>query len=122
VRRGIQRSASRNIPTSTARSVRSLAVDQEFGEGTALRVAPELSDPVGAVEVGEHEDVEQLGAGGGAERVEALPDSLFKFIWTHVLADYATLGPLPVDMPLWLLAHLACDVAWKIPYYAESVG
>jgi hypothetical protein len=28
-----------------------LAVDQELGEGTALRVAPELSDPVGAVEV-----------------------------------------------------------------------
>jgi hypothetical protein len=32
------------------------------------------------------------------------------------------LGPLPADMPLWLRAHLACDVAWKIPYYAESVG
>jgi hypothetical protein len=26
-------------------------------------VAPELADPVGELEVGEHEDVEQLGAG-----------------------------------------------------------
>ena len=25
-----------------------LAVDQEFGEGTALRVAPELADPIGS--------------------------------------------------------------------------
>jgi hypothetical protein len=35
-----------------------LAVDQELGEGPTLWVAPELSDPVGPVEVGEHEDVE----------------------------------------------------------------
>jgi hypothetical protein len=38
-----------------------LAVDQQLGEGLALRVAPELSDPVGSLEVGEREDVEQLG-------------------------------------------------------------
>ena len=49
-----------------------LAVDQQLGEGAALWVAPELADPVGALEVGEHEDVEQLGAGCGSERVEAL--------------------------------------------------
>jgi hypothetical protein len=49
-----------------------LAVDQQLGEGAALRVAPELADPVGAVEVGEHENVEQLGAGSRAEGVEAL--------------------------------------------------
>jgi hypothetical protein len=36
-----------------------LAVDQELGEGPALRVAPELTDPVGSLEVGKHEDVEQ---------------------------------------------------------------
>jgi hypothetical protein len=30
-----------------------LAVDQQFGEGATLRVAPELADPVGALEVGE---------------------------------------------------------------------
>jgi hypothetical protein len=40
-----------------------LAVDQQLGEGAALRVAPELADPVGTVKVGEHEDVEELGAG-----------------------------------------------------------
>jgi len=39
-----------------------LAVDQELGEGAALRVTPELADPVGPLEVREHEDVEQLGA------------------------------------------------------------
>ena len=55
------------MPTSTARRVRSLlAVDQQLGEGATLRVAPELSDPVGSLEVGEHEDVEQLG---GDQRV-----------------------------------------------------
>jgi len=35
-----------------------LAVDQQFGEGTALGVAPELTDPVGSLKVGEHQDVE----------------------------------------------------------------
>ena len=49
-----------------------LAVDQQLGEGAALRVAPELSDPVGPLEVGEHEDVEKLGAGSGAECIQAL--------------------------------------------------
>ena len=49
-----------------------LAVDQEFGEGATLRVAPELSDPVGPLEVREHQDVEELGAGSWAERVETL--------------------------------------------------
>jgi hypothetical protein len=49
-----------------------LAVDQQLGEGAALWVAPELSDPVGSLEVGEHEDVEQLGAGSRAEGVQAL--------------------------------------------------
>ena len=34
-----------------------LSVDQQLGEGAALRVGPELTDPFGAFEVGEHEDV-----------------------------------------------------------------
>jgi hypothetical protein len=33
-----------------------LAVDRELGGGATLRVAPELSDPVGALEVGQRED------------------------------------------------------------------
>jgi hypothetical protein len=44
-----------------------LAVDQEFGERARLRVPLELTDPVGSLEVREHEDVEQLGAGSGTE-------------------------------------------------------
>jgi hypothetical protein len=59
------------------------AVDQQLGEGSALQVAPELSDPVGSLEVGEHKDVEQLGAGSGAEGVEAFPESSFEVIWAH---------------------------------------
>ena len=62
-------SSSRSMPTSTARSNQVLlAVDQQ-GEGAALWVAPELADPVGSFEVGEHQDVEQLGAGNRSERV-----------------------------------------------------
>jgi hypothetical protein len=48
------------------------AVDQQLGEGAALRVGPELADPLGALEVGKHEDVKQLGAGSGTECVQAL--------------------------------------------------
>jgi hypothetical protein len=77
---------SRSIPTSTTRSGPVLlTVDQEFGESATLRVAPELSDPVGPVEVGQHQDVEQLAAWSGTEGVEALPDSAFEFIRTHAL-------------------------------------
>ena len=43
------------------------AVNQQLGEGAALRVALELSDPVGSLEVGEHQDVEKLGAESGTE-------------------------------------------------------
>ena len=55
-------SASRSIPTSTAQRPILLAVDQQLGEGATLRVAPELADPVGSLEVGEHQDVEQVRA------------------------------------------------------------
>jgi hypothetical protein len=55
-------------------------VDQQLGEGATLRVAPELSDPVGSLEVGKHQDVEQLGAGSGAERVQTLAESALGFI------------------------------------------
>ena|SRR5215207_3363229 len=51
-----------------------LAVDQELGEGPRLRVPPELADPVGSLEVGEHQDVEQLGAGSRSEGVQALAE------------------------------------------------
>ena len=60
-----------------------LAVDEQLGEGAALRVAPELADPLGALEVREHEDVEQLGAGSGTERVETGLEPPFEFVWTR---------------------------------------
>jgi len=50
-----------------------LQVDQQLAEGPCLGVPPELADPLGAVEVGEAEDVEQFGAGSWTERVETLP-------------------------------------------------
>jgi hypothetical protein len=39
-----------------------LAVDEELGEGASFRVAPELADPVGSLEVGERQDAEELGS------------------------------------------------------------
>jgi hypothetical protein len=51
--------------------------------------SPELSDPVGPLEVGEREDVEQFGAGSGAERVEAFPESALKFIGSHQVSAMA---------------------------------
>ena len=65
-----------------------LAVDQELGEGAALRVAPELTDPVGSLEVREHEYVEQFGAGSGTECVQALAESALEFVGTHDSEDY----------------------------------
>ena len=59
------------------------AVDQQLGEGTALRIAPELAYPVRSIEVGEHQDVEQLGTGSWTEGVETLSESALKFIRTH---------------------------------------
>jgi len=47
-----------------------LAVDEELGEGATLRVALELADPIGSLEVGEHQDAEKLGAGSRTEGVE----------------------------------------------------
>ena len=62
-----------------------LAVDKQLGEGAALRIGPELSDPVGSLEVGEHEDVEQFGAGSRSESIQTLPQSAFD-------SDLLTLG------------------------------
>ena len=39
-----------------------LTVDQQLGEGSALRVAPELADPLGAFEVGLGQQVKEFGA------------------------------------------------------------
>jgi hypothetical protein len=39
-----------------------LQVDQQLSEGPRRRVAPELTEPVGPLEVGQHEDVAEFGA------------------------------------------------------------
>jgi hypothetical protein len=57
-----------------------LAVDQGFGERPRLRIPPEFADPVGSLEVGEHQDAEQLGAASGAERVETCLQSALKLV------------------------------------------
>jgi hypothetical protein len=58
------------MPTSTALSVRSSS--QSISSSAKVRVAPELADPVGALEVGKHKNVKQLGAWSGAEGVKPL--------------------------------------------------
>jgi hypothetical protein len=60
-----------------------LAVDQKLRECAALRVAPELADPVGPLEVGEHQDVEKLGAGSGTEGVEAFTELTLDLVEVH---------------------------------------
>jgi hypothetical protein len=58
-------SASRSIPTSTARSVRSFSQSiSSLSERPALGIGPELTDPLDSVEVGEAEDVDKFGASG----------------------------------------------------------
>ena len=38
-----------------------------------LGLRPELADPIGPIEVGKHQDVEQLGAGSGTEGIQNAP-------------------------------------------------
>ena len=52
-----------------------LPVDQQLAKGPGLRVDPEGADRVGPIEVGEAEDVEELGPGSRPEGVQALPQA-----------------------------------------------
>jgi hypothetical protein len=61
-----------------------LAVDQELSEGATLRVAPELSDPVGSLEVREHQDVEELGAGSGTKGPLRRLQPAFEIVGSHL--------------------------------------
>jgi hypothetical protein len=68
------------MPMSTARRhLVLLAVDQEFGEGAALRV-PVGPTRVGPLEVRQHEEVEQLSARSRAEVLQTLPESAFELV------------------------------------------
>jgi Recombinase len=55
---------------STARSARFSSQSIRSGEGARLRVLPELADAVGTVEVGQHEEVEKLGAARDGGRLD----------------------------------------------------
>jgi len=72
------------MPTSTARRTRSSSQSiSSSARARLFRVAPELGDPVGSLEVGEHQDVEQLGAGSRAEGVQAFSKSALKIVGSH---------------------------------------
>jgi hypothetical protein len=43
-----------------------------------MRIAPELTDSSSALEVGEHEDVEQLGASGSTRSLPQLSETLLQ--------------------------------------------
>ena len=66
-----------------------LAVDQELGEGATLWVAPELADPVCPLEVGEHDDMEELGTRSGTEGLQAFAKPELTLVGSHVTAGYA---------------------------------
>jgi hypothetical protein len=71
-------STSGRLGGTGARSSQSTSIPKRLTEpgltrGAAFGVAPELADPVGPLEVGEHEDVEKLGAGSRTEGVQACP-------------------------------------------------
>ena len=66
---------SRSMPTSTAQSTRSSSSISSSAKALLSREAPELTDRVGSLEVGQHEDVEELGAGSRSEGVEAFAES-----------------------------------------------
>jgi hypothetical protein len=72
------------MPTSTARSVWSSSQSiRSLANVRLLGVALKLSDPVGSLEVGEHEHVEQLGAGSRPEGVQTLPQPALEFVQAH---------------------------------------
>jgi hypothetical protein len=64
-------SASRSLPTRTARSVRSSSQSIRSSAKARLLGFPQN---LGPIEVGQHQDVEELRAGSGTEGVEALTE------------------------------------------------
>jgi hypothetical protein len=72
------------MQTRTARRTLSSSSIKELGRTTgSARVAPELSDPVGSLEVAEHEGVEKLGAGRRRQGLETSPESGFHLVEGH---------------------------------------
>ena len=77
-----------------------LAVDQQLGEGAALRATRELADPVGSLEVGRHEDVEQLGAGSdpNASRRATEPASISSKVTWRTVVPQSHVTPVIVQL------------------------
>jgi len=56
---------------------------KELSKNLGLEIPPARADPVGSLEVGEHEDVEQFGAGSGTEGVQALTEPALELLKVH---------------------------------------
>ena len=82
---GTDSACSRSMPTSTARSVRSSSQSISTRRRCGSRGSPELADPVGSLEVGEHQDVEQFRPGERAESIEPLAQLSFDVLQVHGL-------------------------------------
>jgi hypothetical protein len=88
------------MPTNTARSIRSSS--QSIRSSAKKRLcAPELADPLGVLEVGEHQDVEQFGAWSRPERVDTLAQGVL-----HLVERHACHGLAP---PIRCAIHLMAD-------------
>ena len=69
--------------SSTALSVRSSSQSISSSAKVPSSVSPRVADPVGPLEVGEHQDVKQLGVGSGAEGLQALLEAALQFVGSH---------------------------------------
>jgi hypothetical protein len=84
-------------------------------EDAGLGVPPVRADRIDAIEVGEHEDVEQLGAGSGTERVQALRQQRLEFVDLYrrgarpIVATPAALSPLRPASSLAAAAPTSCS-------------
>jgi hypothetical protein len=57
---------------------------EAVGSPPRLLLTPRaFADSLGALEVGEHQNVEELGAGGGTEGVEPLAQDPFELLKVH---------------------------------------
>jgi len=45
--------------------------------------SPRIAEPLGALAVGQHQDVEEFGAGSRTEGVQALPEAGLKLVGPH---------------------------------------
>jgi hypothetical protein len=74
------------MPTSTACRTRfSSQSISSSAKSATLRVAPELADPLDAVEVGEPEDVEEFGTSRWREGFEARPEPCLHIVESHAM-------------------------------------